>query len=89
MLSSGADVLRSLPPRGAFTVATGPIAHTPPAPLSSFAFSLPAPSPSQTRCLRIQPFASASTRFFNLSDYRLFLVVAAYPTLCERETLAN
>eukprot|EP00965_Chrysotila_dentata_P055991 1856531-Pleurochrysis_carterae.AAC.2 len=44
MLSSNADVPRSLPSaRRAFTVATGPLAHTPPAPSSSSAFSLPPP----------------------------------------------
>eukprot|EP00965_Chrysotila_dentata_P059139 1962928-Pleurochrysis_carterae.AAC.1 len=43
MLSSVADVSRILPARRAFTVATGPLAHTPPAPSSSFVFSLPTP----------------------------------------------
>eukprot|EP00965_Chrysotila_dentata_P261155 6214157-Pleurochrysis_carterae.AAC.1 len=35
MLSSDADVSRSLPARRAFTVATGPLTNTPPAPSSS------------------------------------------------------
>eukprot|EP00965_Chrysotila_dentata_P118949 3933151-Pleurochrysis_carterae.AAC.2 len=38
MLSSDADVSKSLPARRAFTVATGPLARTPPAPSSSSAF---------------------------------------------------
>eukprot|EP00965_Chrysotila_dentata_P257787 6213005-Pleurochrysis_carterae.AAC.1 len=39
MLSSDADVSRSLPGRHAFTVAKGPFANTPRAPSSSSAFS--------------------------------------------------
>eukprot|EP00965_Chrysotila_dentata_P186999 6171858-Pleurochrysis_carterae.AAC.1 len=39
MLSSDADITRSLSARHALTVATGPLAHTPPAPSSSSVFS--------------------------------------------------
>eukprot|EP00965_Chrysotila_dentata_P223047 6193358-Pleurochrysis_carterae.AAC.2 len=50
MFSSDADVSRSLPERRAFTVGTGPLANTPPAPSSSSAFSHPPPSLFQTAC---------------------------------------
>eukprot|EP00965_Chrysotila_dentata_P002529 81976-Pleurochrysis_carterae.AAC.1 len=53
MLTSDADVSRNPPARRAFTVATGPVANTPPAPLSSSVFPLPPSSPSQTACLRL------------------------------------
>eukprot|EP00965_Chrysotila_dentata_P093443 3086679-Pleurochrysis_carterae.AAC.1 len=77
MLSSDADVSRSLPARRAFTVPTGPLANTPPAPSSSSVSSLPPPSPSLTTCFSCP---LASTRFFSLPDSRLCLVDIAYPT---------
>eukprot|EP00965_Chrysotila_dentata_P037961 1261822-Pleurochrysis_carterae.AAC.1 len=77
MLSSNADVSRSLPARRAFTVATGPLAHTPLGPSSSSALSLPPPSPSQTAC-SVAPLQG----FFACSDFWLFLV-EGYPNFAQ------
>eukprot|EP00965_Chrysotila_dentata_P187616 6172255-Pleurochrysis_carterae.AAC.2 len=78
MLSSDADVSKSLPARRAFTVATGPLAHTMrtrgrrrQAPL----FSLSHPVPRLYDVF--EPFSLS-----------FLLVEAAYPTLCEGMELA-
>eukprot|EP00965_Chrysotila_dentata_P235061 6200535-Pleurochrysis_carterae.AAC.2 len=82
MLSSDADVKRSLPAWRAFTVVTGPLAHTPPAPSSSSIFSLPPPSPVLITCVALCEV------FLPFRTFGLFLL-GARPILPKGLALTN